>query len=646
MRQLLFYLCLLCVAVSHGEPATLENVVVAAGSLEHSLPEKIAASGSELVIIDSDAIRLSGAQDAAKALQMLAPGLYVAPKNGAFDYASVSLQGSRSGDILWLVDGVRINNRLYAGTSPLDTIPAAAIERIEILKGGQSLFYGTQAIAGAVNIVTHSVQPGAVSEVQLGLHSDAGRSRSGRLVGGNEQTRYLLFASNDQTQGFRAFKRQHREPSASDTKRGYDVSVMGGKLVHQLSQHWRLSALYQQHNAELDYLRPTDNFLTQNQRTEDMAYIKLDGRIRDNISLYVKGYFHQWDTRYLRIYNAGAGLALKSNYDYWGYTDRGINLMAEVADVAGLDVRLGYDMQNFSGSDDVLKIASQQEQVEAVFLQLASRESLWSDAQFSLGGRYNKPAGEGDSWVGHASGTLNLAEQVQLFAALGSSFRLPSAYELYASDDCCTQGNPDLAPEVGKNLNVGARYQDAYRQFGLTLFTRQVNRLIGSASDDNGGKHFVNSGRSVLFRGVELDIALDLTRYLSFTLNHVYSRAVAKGETQQINNIPLNNSKAGLAWKPQQGLQLMLNVNRVGSVSDEENNRRINYGNYTLVDLSVRHFLDVQQRQDITLSLENLTDQQYATSVASARRDADNSAYVYENLGTPWLAKLSYRMRF
>lgn len=115
MRQLLFYLCLLCVAVSHAEPATLENVVVAAGSLEHSLPEKIAASGSELVIIDSDAIRLSGAQDAAKALQMLAPGLYVAPKNGAFDYVSVSLQGSRSGDILWLVDGVRINNRLYAG---------------------------------------------------------------------------------------------------------------------------------------------------------------------------------------------------------------------------------------------------------------------------------------------------------------------------------------------------------------------------------------------------------------------------------------------------------------------------------------------------------------------------------------------------
>ena len=223
---------------------------------------------------------------------------------------------------------------------------------------------------------------------------------------------------------------------------------------------------------------------------------------------------------------------------------------------------------------------------------------------------------------------------------------MPSAYELYASDDCCTQGNPDLAPEEGKNLNVGVRYQDAYRQFGLTLFTRQVNRLIGSASDDNGVKHFVNSGSSVLFRGVELDIALDLTRHVSFTLNHVYSRAVAKGETQQINNIPLNNSKAGLAWKPQQGLQLMLNVNRVGSVSDEENNRRINYGNYTLVDLSVRHFLDVQQRQDITLSLENLTDQQYATSVASARRDADNSAYVYENLGTPWLAKLSYRMRF
>ena len=48
-------------------------------------------------------------------------------------------------DVLWLVDGIRINNRLYGGTTPLDTLPASMVERIEVLNGGQALFYGTRA---------------------------------------------------------------------------------------------------------------------------------------------------------------------------------------------------------------------------------------------------------------------------------------------------------------------------------------------------------------------------------------------------------------------------------------------------------------------------------------------------------------------
>jgi vitamin B12 transporter len=54
-------------------------------------------------------------------------------------------------DVLWLVDGVRINNRIFNDTSP-DALPANMIERIEVLKGGESLFYGTQGVAGAINI--------------------------------------------------------------------------------------------------------------------------------------------------------------------------------------------------------------------------------------------------------------------------------------------------------------------------------------------------------------------------------------------------------------------------------------------------------------------------------------------------------------
>src|SRR4029077_3639343 len=99
-------------------------------------------------------IQNSGALDIAQALPSQIPGLYISPKNGPFDYVDISLQGSRTQDVLWLVDGVRINNRLYGGTTPLDTLPASMVERIEVVEGPQALFYATQSLSGASNVIT------------------------------------------------------------------------------------------------------------------------------------------------------------------------------------------------------------------------------------------------------------------------------------------------------------------------------------------------------------------------------------------------------------------------------------------------------------------------------------------------------------
>jgi len=69
-------------------------------------------------------IENGGYHDGAQVRQSLVPGLYLIPRGGAFDHVSASFQGSRTNEILWLVDGVRISNRLYNGVTPLDTLPA------------------------------------------------------------------------------------------------------------------------------------------------------------------------------------------------------------------------------------------------------------------------------------------------------------------------------------------------------------------------------------------------------------------------------------------------------------------------------------------------------------------------------------------
>src|SRR5690606_11910532 len=117
--------------------------------------------------------------DTSQALQMLVPGLYLAPQSGAFDYVNMSLLGSRSSEILILVDGVRISNRLYAATSPFETVPAHMIERIEVLKGAQGLHYGTQAVAGVVNIVTKGFSTATDGAIEAGIHSNDGYSING-----------------------------------------------------------------------------------------------------------------------------------------------------------------------------------------------------------------------------------------------------------------------------------------------------------------------------------------------------------------------------------------------------------------------------------------------------------------------------------
>ena len=133
-------------AADDGGSAQVEQVVVT-GKLEEELPTQLAKQGVRVDVVDAATIKNAQYVDVAQALQTTVPGLYIAPKNGPFDYVRISLQGSRTQDVLWLEDGVRLNNRLYGGTTPLDTLPASMVERIEVVEGPQALFYGTQSVS-------------------------------------------------------------------------------------------------------------------------------------------------------------------------------------------------------------------------------------------------------------------------------------------------------------------------------------------------------------------------------------------------------------------------------------------------------------------------------------------------------------------
>jgi outer membrane cobalamin receptor len=282
--------------------SSLEEVVVTA-SLENELPQQLSEYGTHVDTLSAADIKEGGYLDVSQALQASIPGLYVQSKSGPFDYVNISLQGSRTPDVLWLVDGVRINNRLYAGTTPLDTIPASMIERIEVLDGGQALFYGTQAVAGAVNIVTKSFSDKPDGQFSLGADSTDNKHVDGYFRDALNGNYFVVYATHDESSGIQPFLGSDYQPSGTDRHRDYNVTTLGAKYGYSFTEALTFSALYQHTNATLDFALP---FLAQqafNARDEDLVSTKLDFAPGDNFKIYLKDYYHRWSSYYTEFDN-------------------------------------------------------------------------------------------------------------------------------------------------------------------------------------------------------------------------------------------------------------------------------------------------------------------------------------------------------
>ena len=229
------------------------DVVQVWGQLEETLAQEIEKTGSKLEVVTAEAIKDGGYVDVGQALQMEVPGLFVATRGGPFSYMDISLQGSRNQDMLLLVDGVRINNRLYSGTMS-DTLPASMIERIEVLKGGQGLFYGTQSAAGVINFVTRGYTDDFNGLVTVGGDTNDSIHVDGYIRGQAGPGNYVLFASQDKTDGIPTYDRFG--PSTTDRDRSADLTNYGGKYRLELGDRIAIDARYQHTDGRLDNTAP------------------------------------------------------------------------------------------------------------------------------------------------------------------------------------------------------------------------------------------------------------------------------------------------------------------------------------------------------------------------------------------------------
>ncbi|MEJ1964841.1 MAG: TonB-dependent receptor [Gammaproteobacteria bacterium] len=622
----------------------IEEVKVVSQRLEESLPEQLAASGSRVTVVTAEDIKNGGYNDLGTALQYTVPGLYLSMIGGQFSYADISLQGGRTGDVLWLIDGVRVNNRLYASTLPLDTLPAHMIERIEVLEGGQSLFYGTQAISGVINVITKDFTDKTDAEVTVGFDDRDGKTASAYLRGELGGNHLVVYGSYDDGDGYQPFRDQDYQPSATDRKRGYDVKSGGIKLMRDFTDNIRFSAFYQHTDADIELLYPMWVNKNVNSRDEDLASVKLDVKVSDKIDFYLKGYYHDWDTHYTTLFNSLTNpgtLEVDSDNLFWGFNDQGANALVRLKLTKGLEYFLGYDLQKYGGRDEVLLIAQHKEQTQAFFGQVRTDDDWSKTLHLTAGLRYNEPDTAESATVWTVTGKYDISPNLFVRGVVGTGFKLPTAEELYAVDPF-EHGDPGLKSERSRNLNVsiGGAVPAGAGAFTWEVvgFARDVTNLIDYVTNEEEGfDQIMNVPGKVKVRGGQALFTAKAGNgfggRLSFTRNNSHDP-----EGEQISRIPKSVIQAGLDYAPPGSrFGASMAANHVGDVKSGS----VPYGDYTVIDFSAHYFLDEKRHHRLGAWLENAFDEEYGRP-STGFRDSDDSSYPVLALGAPRTLTLKY----
>jgi vitamin B12 transporter len=187
--------------------------------------QSVDATLASVTVITRDEIESSQANSLMELIQGRSVGLDVSRNGAPGSNTSIFLRGSESDHVLVLIDGVRVAS-VTTGAFNWASIPAAQIERIEIVRGPNSTLYGSEAIGGVIQIFTRKAKQ---THLSLGAGSyntkTATVGSGGNLAGGS----YNITLNHQQSDGFSTTK-----PSSSNYEADLD-SYHNGSITAGVS---------------------------------------------------------------------------------------------------------------------------------------------------------------------------------------------------------------------------------------------------------------------------------------------------------------------------------------------------------------------------------------------------------------------------
>ncbi len=208
VRFLLLLLVLPPGLAAQIQPIELEGIIVT-GTPVHRLA---GTESSHVTILEGEKLRARGIAGVPDALAEV-PGLVVV-RNGSYgSVTSTFFRGAESDHVKVLVDGVEVNQP--GGSFDFSGLQVAEVERIEVARGPASALYGSDAVAGVINIITRRGRGAPTGSLTFRGGSYGRQDWSGGLQGGGESTSYSLTASHQFSEGILDFNNRSENTTVS-----------------------------------------------------------------------------------------------------------------------------------------------------------------------------------------------------------------------------------------------------------------------------------------------------------------------------------------------------------------------------------------------------------------------------------------------
>jgi vitamin B12 transporter len=525
------------------------------------------------------------------------PGVTVTRNGTLGALTGVRIRGAESDQTLVVIDGVRVNDPSSTGGGfDFGNLLSSSVERIEILRGPNSVPWGSQAIGGVVNIITAAPTEGlqARANAEYGyadsMFASAGVSGktgpvSGSLTGGYLRTDGISSAADGtERDGYRQYGATGRlgiefTPGIGLDLRGYfadsRVALDGFPApTYELAD----DAEYAKTQEVYGYAGLHANFA--------------DGRFNNRVAFTIADIDRD---NYDPAFGADPsfiGRGRSERYEYQG----DFRPLDQVRIVAGVERENSRFNDGFTYTDTG---------ITSVYGQLIVKPL---DILTLTGGVRNDDHEDfGNHTTFGANAALALRTGTTVRASYSEGFKAPTLYQLYSD-----YGTRSLDPETARNFDVGVEQAllDNRARVGITYFNRRTRNQIDF---DLGTFTYQNIARAEA-DGVEVSLALRPVDALNLTANYSYihteNRSVGVNFGNDLARRPRQTASVSADYRFPFGLSIGGTVTMVDDSFDDVGNT-VRLDGYAVG--SVRAEVPINDRIAIYGRVDNVTDASYQT---------------------------------